>query len=256
MNQEVSATEFIAREESIRLWLSKRDCSENWEVAPQLAEQGVTVSDLETLQLLLIENETTCVTLQYFARYLRSSRSVATMVNSTARIFDLISAIKAYSYLDRAPILDVDVPQGLDATLQMLQSRITQVEVERQYEADLPNISAYGSELNMVWTALLENALDALASIEKPRKLRLACRREAEMLLVEIWDSGPGILPELQDRIFEPFFTTKAPGHGLGLGLDHAMRIVRKHRGHLSVRSEPGATCFRVRLPLEQLQAY
>jgi signal transduction histidine kinase len=76
------------------------------------------------------------------------------------------------------------------------------------------------------------------------------------MLLVEIWDSGPGIPPELQGRIFEPFFTTKAPGQGLGLGLDSAMRIVRKHRGHLSVRSEPGSTCFRVRLPLDQLQAY
>jgi signal transduction histidine kinase len=95
--------------------------------------------------------------------------------------------------------------------------------------------------------------LDALG--DKGR-LRVVCRLEAEMLLVEIWDSGPGIPPELQERIFEPFFTTKAPGNGLGLGLDNAMRIVRKHSGHLSVKSEPGSTCFRVRLPLEQLQAY
>jgi signal transduction histidine kinase len=87
-------------------------------------------------------------------------------------------------------------------------------------------------------------------------RLRVACRLEADMLLVEIWDNGPGIPPELQERIFEPFFTTKAPGSGLGLGLDNAMRIVRKHRGHLSVKSEPGSTCFRVRLPLDQLQAY
>ena len=87
-------------------------------------------------------------------------------------------------------------------------------------------------------------------------KLKLTCRLEGEMMLVEIWDTGPGIPPELQDRIFEPFFTTKAPGQGLGLGLDNAMRIVRKHRGHLSVRSDPGSTCFRVRLPLDQLQAY
>jgi len=76
------------------------------------------------------------------------------------------------------------------------------------------------------------------------------------MMLVEIHDSGPGIRAELQDRIFEPFFTTKPPGHGLGLGLDNAMRIVRKHRGHIDVRSEPGNTCFLVRLPLDQLQAY
>jgi len=145
------------------------------------------------------------------------------------------------------------VPAGLEATVQMLQSRLGEVTVERDYEPGLPHISAYGGELNQVWTALLENALDALGN---RGTLRLACRIEGEMLLVEIWDSGPGIPPELQARIFEPFFTTKAPGLGLGLGLDNAMRIVRKHRGHLSVRSEPGSTCFRVRLPLEQLQAY
>ena len=148
--------------------------------------------------------------------------------------------------MDRAPILEVDVPAGLDATLQMFQSRMTNVEIVRDYQPDLPRISAYGSELNQVWTALIENALDAW----EPGQLRLACRLEGEMMLVEIWDTGPGIPPELQERIFEPFFTTKAPGQGLGLGLDNAMRIVRKHRGHLSVRSEPGSTCFRVRLPL------
>ena len=117
-------------------------------------------------------------------------------------------------------------------------------------------ISAYGSELNQVWTALIENALDVMAAAGGKGVLKLCCRLEGEMMLVEIWDTGPGIPPELQDRIFEPFFTTKAPGQGLGLGLDNAMRIVRKHRGHLGVRSEPGSTCFRVRLPLDQFQAY
>jgi signal transduction histidine kinase len=90
----------------------------------------------------------------------------------------------------------------------------------------------------------------------KQGEIQLTCRLETDMLLIEIWDTGSGIPAELQDRIFEPFFTTKAPGQGLGLGLDNAMRIVRKHRGHISVKSEPGSTCFRVRLPLDQLQAY
>jgi signal transduction histidine kinase len=207
---------------------------------------------LDELRTILSPNEA-IVSLQFFARYLRSARSAETLVNSTARIFDLISAIKAYSYMDRAPILEIDVPAGLDATVQMLQSRMTNVQVVRDYQPDLPHISAYGSELNQVWTALMENALDALGN---HGQLRLTCRLEAEMLLVEIWDTGPGIPPALQDRIFEPFFTTKPPGLGLGLGLDNAMRIVRKHRGHIGVKSEPGSTCFRVRLPLEQLQAY
>ena len=242
----------ILQEEAMRKWLSDLPCGEAWDVAAQLADQGVTTADLDAMRTIL-EPKETCVALQFFARYLRSKRSVDTLLNSTARIFDLISAVKAYSYMDRAPILEVDVPAGLDATVQMLQSRMSNVQVERDYQPDLPRISAYGSELNQVWTALIENALDALGN---QGLLRLTCRLEAEMLLVEIWDAGPGIPSELQDRIFEPFFTTKAPGQGLGLGLDNAMRIVRKHRGHLSVRSEPGSTCFRVRLPLDQLQAY
>jgi signal transduction histidine kinase len=250
---EQNAISFIEREESIRTWLNSIHCPTPWEVAPQLAEQGVTTADLDKLRAVLEGESETCITLQYFARFLRASRSVQTLAHSTARIFDLIDAIKAYSNMDRAPILEVDVPAGLDATLQMLQSRMTNVEVERDYEPGLPRINAYGGELNQVWTALIENALDALGN---QGRLRLACKLEGEMLLVEIWDTGPGIPPELQERIFEPFFTTKAPGQGLGLGLDNAMRIVRKHKGHMSVRSEPGSTCFRIRLPFDQLQAY
>jgi signal transduction histidine kinase len=246
------AGHLIAREESLRQWLTTLPCDNAWDVAAQLAEQAVTIADLEDLKALVGSNES-CIVLQYFVRYLRSTRSVETLLNSTDRIFDLISAIKAYSFMDRAPIVEIDVPAGIEATITMLQSRMEYVRVERNYQPDLPTISAYGSELNQVWTALIENALDALGN---QGTLKLTCRQEAEMLLVEIWDTGPGIPPELQDRIFEPFFTTKAPGQGLGLGLDNAMRIVRKHRGHLSVRSEPGSTCFRVRLPLDQLQAY
>ena len=247
-----SATSIIVREEAIRAWLAALGAAQPWDIAPQLAEQDVSIADLEELESLL-GGEATTVSLEYFARFLRTSRSVDTLVHSTARIFDLISAVKTYSYMDRAPILEVDVPAGLDATLQMFQSRMTNVLITRDYQPGLPRISAYGSELNQVWTALIENALDALGN---SGNLRITCRPEAEMLLVEIWDTGPGIPPELQDRIFEPFFTTKPPGQGLGLGLDNAMRIVRKHRGHLSVNSEPGSTCFRVRLPLDQLQAY
>lgn len=250
-----SAADLIRREEELRAWLNALPCENAWEIAPELAEHNVTTADLDALHRILEANGT-CVTLQYFARYLRSTRSVDTLIASTARIFDLITAIKDYSNMDRAPILEVDVPAGLDATVQMLQSRMKNVRVERNYEPDLPCISAYGGELNQVWTELIENALDAIARVDRPGILTINCRQEGELLLVEIWDNGPGIPPDLQDRIFEPFFTTKAPGQGLGLGLDNAMRIVHKHRGHLGVRSEPGSTCFRVRLPMDQLQAY
>jgi signal transduction histidine kinase len=250
--EDIDAGDLIAREEGLRTWLNDLPTEGAWDIAAQLNEQGVTAAELDTLRTFLQPREIS-VALQFFARYLRTSRSVETLLNASDRIFDLISAVKAYSYMDRAPILEVDVAAGIDATLQMLQSRMTHVTVAREYEPNLPSISAYGSELNQVWTALIENALDALGN---QGTLRIGCRLEGEMMLVEIWDTGPGIPLELQDRIFEPFFTTKPPGQGLGLGLDNAMRIVRKHKGHISLKSEPGSTCFRVRLPLDQLQAY
>jgi signal transduction histidine kinase len=250
-----------AREDSITRWIEQRGFNDAWQIAPELAELGVEASDLDPL-VDFLDQDAIQVVLEQFASALRAEHYAQAMLSSTSRIFDLISAIKTYSYMDRAPILEVDVPAGLDATIQMLQSRMGMINVVREYEADLPTISAYGSELNQVWTVLIENAIDALAKVDRSKSpeqkgcLRVVCKQEADMILVEVWNDGPDIPKDLQDRIFEPFFTTKAPGHGLGLGLDNAMRIVRKHRGHLGVLSENGATCFRVRLPLNQLQAY
>jgi len=250
-----------AREDQIGSWIQQHGFQEAWQIAPELAELGVEATDLEPL-LTFLKPSAIQVVLEQFASAIRAENYAQAMLNSTSRIFDLISAIKTYSYMDRAPILEVDVCAGVDATIQMLQSRMAQINVVRQYEQDLPTISAYGSELNQVWTVLIENAVEALAKVDRsdnPEQkgcLRVVCKQEADMILVEVWDDGPEIPKDLQDRIFEPFFTTKAPGQGLGLGLDNAMRIVRKHRGHLGVRSEDGLTCFRVRLPINQLQAY
>jgi signal transduction histidine kinase len=250
-----------AREDQIGAWIQEHGFQEAWQIAPELAELGVEAADLEPL-LGFLKAPAIQVVLEQFASALRAEHYAQAMLNSTSRIFDLISAIKTYSYMDRAPILEVDVCAGVDATIQMLQSRMAQVNIVRQYEPDMPTISAYGSELNQVWTVLIENAIEALAKVDRsdhPEQkgcLRVVCKQEADMILVEVWNDGPEIPKDLQDRIFEPFFTTKAPGQGLGLGLDNAMRIVRKHRGHLGVRSEDGLTCFRVRLPINQLQAY
>jgi signal transduction histidine kinase len=253
--------QIAAREDAITRWIERHGFHEAWQIAPELAELGVEASDLDPL-VDFLDQDAIQVVLEQFASALRAEHYAQAMLSSTSRIFDLISAIKTYSYMDRAPILEVDVPAGIDATLQMLQSRMAKVNVVREYESDLPAINAYGSELNQVWTVLIENAIDALAKVDRSQNpeqkgcLRVVCKLEPDMMLVEVWNDGPDIPKELQDRIFEPFFTTKAPGHGLGLGLDNAMRIVRKHRGHLGVLSENGATCFRVRLPLNQLQAY
>ncbi len=245
-------TEQTRREDEIVRWLQQHEIQESWHIAPELAEFGVVPDQLEALTGYL-DPGAIAVVLSQFTSSLRTERIAEAMIDSTARIFDLIRAIKDYSYMDQMPIQEVDIPQGLENTLAMLASRLRQVEVVRDYEPNLPSVSAYGRELNQVWTALIENALDA---VQNKGEIKLIVRTAGDMLLVEIWDNGPGIPVELQARIFEPFFTTKAPGSGLGLGLDVVSRIVRMHRGYVTVQSKPGSTCFQVRLPLQQVQAY
>jgi signal transduction histidine kinase len=241
-----------ALEDRLSAWMRDHHIDEAWRIAPELAEADVKPEALECLPGFL-DADAIGVVLTQLASSLRARGMAEAMLDSTSRIFDLIRAIKDYSYMDQAPIQEIDIPQGLENTLTMLQSRLQHVEIERRYAPDLPHISAYASELNQVWMSLLENALDAIAD---RGKITLSVQVSGDMLLIEVWDNGPGIPPELQDRIFEPFFTTKPPGLGLGLGLDTVQRTIRKHRGYVRVQSEPGATCFQIRLPIEQLQAY
>ena len=244
--------EQTSREEQIVRWLQQHEIQESWHIAPELAEFGLVPAQLESLTGFL-DPGAMAVVLSQFTSSLRTERIAEAMIDSTARIFDLIRAIKDYSYMDQMPIQEVDVPQSLENTLAMVASRLRKVDVIRDYEPNLPPVSAYGRELNQVWTALIENALDA---VQDEGEIRLLVRTAGDMLLIEVWDNGPGIPVELQGRIFEPFFTTKAPGSGLGLGLDAVSRIVRMHRGFVTVQSKPGSTCFQVRLPLQTVQAY
>jgi signal transduction histidine kinase len=241
-----------AREDRISDWLRRENIQNVWQIAPELAEQGVSTEQLDQLKENL-DSGALGVVLSQFSSSLRAERIAEAMLNSTARIFDLIRAIKDYSYMDQAPIQEINIPQSLENTLAMFGSRLGDVEIIREYEPDLPIISAYGSELNQMWTALIENALDA---IKDHGRIVLGVHLLGDMILTEITDNGPGVPQEQQARIFEPFFTTKAPGSGLGLGLDIANRVARMHRGFITVQSKPGKTCFQVRLPLQQLQAY
>jgi len=247
------------REEMFRAWLDAHGVPEPWRIAGVIAESPMTVAHLEELAAT-ISPQALAVSASAFASSINVERMAEVVLNSTVRIFDLISAIKDYSYMDQAPIQEIDLQQSLDSTLAMFTSRMEHVEIDRDYEVGLPTISAYGSELNQVWTELIANALDAM-SIDSadgtPRgTLSLKTSHAGEMVVVEVRNSGPGIPPEIASRIFEPFFTTKPPGKGLGLGLDAVNRIVTKHSGTISVDSRPGSTCFQVRLPIERAQAY
>jgi signal transduction histidine kinase len=251
-----SALVLADREDALAAWLEEHQIPDAWSLAPGLAESPLTIAQLDELAAIA-SPELLALGIPAFAMSLRVERMAETVIDSTVRIFDLISAIKDYSYMDQAPIQDVDLADSIESTLAIMQSRLEWVTVEREFDPALPRISAYGSELNQVWTVLIENALEAIEdSVGTGGVLRLATRLSGQSALVEIWDNGKGIPEELRSRIFEPFFTTKAPGRGLGLGLDTAQRIVNKHSGALTVKSKPGATCFQVRLPLSQAQAY
>jgi signal transduction histidine kinase len=246
------ASAIASREDAIQGWLGQRQIGEGWMIAPELAELGVTPAQLDSLPPSITPVMTEAVLLQICSG-LRAEGMAEAMLDSTKRIFTLIRAIKDYSFMDQAPIQELDVPQGIESTIAVMQSQMEYATIEREYEPGLPLISAYGSELNQVWTALLENALEAT---DFKGRIVIKVRVSGQMMLIEFWDDGPGIPKELQARIFEPFFTTKPPGKGLGLGLDAATRIVRSHRGYLTVESKPGATCFQVRLPIDHVQAY
>jgi signal transduction histidine kinase len=166
----------------------------------------------------------------------------------------LVKAVKSYSFMDQAPLQNVDVREGLESTLTMLGHKIREnkITLTRDFDAKLPVICAYGSELNQVWTNLIDNAVDAMSD---GGRLKISTKLEPTGVLVEIRDNGPGIPADVQTHIFEPFYTTKPVGEGTGLGLDAVSRIVRKHRGNIRFQSKPGDTCFQVRLPLAQNRA-
>ncbi len=251
-NVSVSALDLGEREDQMVRWLEQHGVEHAWSVAPSIAESAIGFDQLDEL-VTLTPAHVLPKLLTLLSNSLRIEGMAETIVHSTSRIFDLISAIKDYSYMDQAPVQEVDLAQSLLTTLVMFQSRLGSVTVESEFDPALPPISAYGSELSQVWTVLIENALDAMRD---EGTLRLKTLLAGQMATIEIIDSGPGIEPAIQSRIFEPFFTTKPPGSGLGLSLDTAMRIVRRHSGTLTVESEPGRTCLKVRLPLDQAEAY
>ncbi len=234
-------------------WLEDRGVEDAWEYASVLV--NLNFSDKELQELAdHFEPEQMAVVL----RWLENSYTVyglfAEMNQGATRISAIVKSLKTYSYLDQAPVQMVDLHQGIDDTLLILGHKLKSgPSVRRQYEPDLPKIMGYGSELNQVWTNILDNAIDALS--DKPPGegvITIRTQSEGDWVIIEIEDNGPGIPEDIQSRIFDPFFTTKPPGVGTGLGLDISYNIVvNKHRGDIKVESEPGRTCFQIWLPFD-----
>jgi signal transduction histidine kinase len=218
-----------------------------WQLSANLARKGAKPELLESL-FASLDADTARAALMRISALLEITGLLNEIENSTSRISDLVRAIKEYTFMDQAPVQNVDVVKSLETTLTILNHKLKGgVEVERDYQPIPFLVDSFGSELNQVWTNIIDNAIDAMHG---RGKLRVRTYRDDTCVVVEIGDNGPGIPTEVQPHIFEPFFTTKGVGEGSGLGLDTVQRIVRKHRGNIQVSSRPGDTRFQVFLPL------
>lgn len=237
------------QEDEVTEWLEDHDISNSWKLAPTLVNAGLNTEKLDTLADNIPVDCLSHV-LTWLEATLSSFALIHEIEQSTVRISDLVKAIKGYSYMDQAPLQEIDVHEGIENTLLILHHRLKKgVIVKREYDRTLPKICAYASELNQVWTNLIDNAIDAMKG---KGDLTIRTYRENNCLVVEIGDTGVGIPSAIQSRIFEPFFTTKGVGKGTGLGLEIAYRIiVNKHHGDIRFESKPGDTRFRVHLPIE-----
>ena len=236
----------------LETFLAERDVANAGELAPALVGGGWDRAHLER-----IEADFPGDALGRVVTWVAAGSAVHALVDEVAtgarRISEIVKAVKEYSFMDQAPVQRVDIRSGLDNTLVILRPKLKAgITVIREYQAGLPEIEAFGSELNQVWTNILDNAIDAM---DGQGEIRIRAFARDEELVVEICDNGPGMPPEVRERVFEPFYTTKPPGSGTGLGLHISHNVVARHGGRIEIRSRPGETCFEVTLPRERRPA-
>ena len=236
-------------EEQVDSLLRSHGQNDLWQLAADLARKNIKPEALESL-FAALDAGTARAALVRIAASVEVANLLNEIESSTSRISDLVRAIKEYTYMDQAPVQNVDIVKSLETTLTILHHKLKGgVAVQRDYQRVPLLVNSFGSELNQVWTNLIDNSIDAMGG---KGELRVRTYRDDGCVVVEIGDNGPGISPEVKPHIFEPFFTTKGVGEGTGLGLDTVQRIVKKHRGNIQVTSKPGDTRFQVWLPLAE----
>src|SRR5580658_2814751 len=237
------------REEHIDSLLRSHGQNDLWQLAADLARKNVKPEALESL-FAILDADTARAALVRIAASVEVATLLDEIESGTSRISDLVRAIKEYTYMDQTPLQNVDIVKSLETTLTILNHKLKRgVVVQRDYQRIPLLVNSFGSELNQVWTNIIDNAIDAMHG---KGELRLRVYRQDDSVVVEIADNGPGIPPDVLPHIFEPFFTTKGVGEGTGLGLDTVQRIVKKHRGDIQVDSKPGDTRFQVWLPFAE----
>jgi signal transduction histidine kinase len=239
-------------ENEFELWFKNKGINNNWELTSILVNIGFSKEELSELSKNF-SSEQFPVVISSLGSKFTTHNLTEEISQGTGRITQIVNALKSYTYLGQAPIQSVDVHEGLDNTIIILRSQLKKgITVEREYCDNLPSIQAYGSELNQVWTNILDNAINAM---KENGKITLKTYTQDKWLVVEIKDSGPGVPEEIQSKVFDPFFTTKPPGEGTGMGLNISHNIItQKHNGEIKVKSKPGETCFQIKLPLITLE--
>jgi signal transduction histidine kinase len=247
--QPLSSLAVSELEDEIDAILRSHGHTDQWQLAADLARRNVDPHSLDQL-FLSMDGDTARAALVRIAASLEVASLLDQIESSTSRISDLVRAIKEYTFMDQSPVQNVDIVKSLENTLTILNYKLKHgVTVERDYGTVPLLVNSFGSDLNQVWTNIIDNAIDAMGG---KGKIRVRTYSEDNFVVVEIVDNGPGIPEDIQSRIFEPFFTTKKVGEGTGLGLDTVQRIVKKHQGSIQVDSRPGQTCFQIWLPLSQ----
>jgi len=232
--------------DQLQAWLEANGVESAWDLAPAMVEFGWNVEALEPLK----ETSFFDLSIQWLGTSCMMTGLLNEVQQTTERLSQIVKAMKAYTYLDQAPLLEVDVHEGLENTLVIMQHKLKKgVTVKKEYSQNLPRIEAYASELNQVWTNIIDNAVDAMNG---EGQIILRTYEKDRHVIVEIEDNGPGIPDEIQSRIYEPFFTTKPPGKGTGLGLHISHDIIaNRHHGQLLVESKPGDTKFKAIIPIQ-----
>ena len=247
------------QEFEIETWLDEHHVPAPWDLAPILVDLDMDIEQIETLAAHFLPEYLPTI-INWLGINFETHSLLAEIGQGAGRISEIVKALKSYSYLDQAPVQEVDIHEGLDNTLLILRNKYKRgssksggIHVKREYAADLPKIQAYGSELNQVWTNILDNAADALEEQQSPPpEVIIRTLWDKDWVTVQIEDNGQGIPETIQNKIFDPFFTTKPPGKGTGLGLNISYNIiVHKHRGDIKIFSHPGKTCFVIKIPRE-----
>ncbi|HUH06528.1 MAG TPA: ATP-binding protein [Egibacteraceae bacterium] len=243
-------------EAAVESWLDSRGVPDGWRIASDLVDAGVSTTALDEISDHL-DSDRVAATVLLLAALAAPRELAREIAEGVRRVSEIVGRLKSHAFLDRAPVQDVDVRQGLDDTLMLLAHKLRGIRVIRQYEEGLPLIMAAGAELNQVWTNLIDNAAYELERSAVPDPtIVVRARTDADEVVIEVEDNGPGIPADLRERIFDAFFTTKPPGSGTGQGLNISYQIiVLDHHGELTVESQPGRTTFRVVLPLKAAAA-